>query len=185
MDELVDILDSEGKATGKTCMKSEAHAKGLWHPCVNVWLYTKQGEVLIQKRVATKNEFPNTWDVSVAGHIGAGEDVLLAAQREVEEEVGFYIEPNDLTFIGNYSTDFKHRKDYIDREYHYLYVVELNISIQQLKIQVEEVVEIKLIPISELVNKLESKTNTFNFVPYPSDYFKLVFDSIHSKILQS
>ncbi|WP_242135665.1 NUDIX hydrolase [Aestuariivivens marinum] len=184
MDELVDILDREGKATGKTCMKSEAHAKGYWHACINVWLYTKQGEVVIQKRAATKKEFPNTWDVSVAGHIGAGEDVLIAAQREVGEEVGFHLTSSDLTFIGNYATDFRHHKDYIDREYHYMYLAELTVPIEKLQIQVEEVAGIQLILISELVKKLESKTDSFSFVPYGIDYFKHVFAVINKKIQQ-
>ena len=182
MDEFVDVLDREGNATGETCLKSEAHARGYWHPCIHVWLYTKKGEVLIQKRVAAKKEFPNTWDVSVAGHIAAGEDVLLAAQREVGEELGFNIKSKDLTFIGNYATDFRHHEDFIDREYHHLYLTELTVPISKLQIQAEEVAEIQLLSILELAKKLESKVGNFNFVPYDREYFKHVFASINKKI---
>ncbi|MEX0360286.1 MAG: hydrolase, partial [Allomuricauda sp.] len=50
MDELVDILDENGNLTGRTCLKSEAHLKGYFHPTVHVWFYTADGKVLFQKR---------------------------------------------------------------------------------------------------------------------------------------
>ncbi|MEX0314176.1 MAG: hydrolase, partial [Allomuricauda sp.] len=71
MDELVDILDDNGNPTGRTCLKSEAHRKGLFHPTIHVWFYTSEGQILFQKRADNKDTFPSLWDVSVAGHIGA------------------------------------------------------------------------------------------------------------------
>ena len=88
MDELVDILDEHGNLTGQSCLKSEAHLKGLLHPTVHVWLYTKDGRVLIQQRGKNKDTHPLLWDVSVAGHVASGEGIPLAAVREVQEEVG-------------------------------------------------------------------------------------------------
>lgn len=184
MDELVDILDKDGNTTGKTCMKSEAHLKGYWHPCVHVWLYTKNGKVLIQKRKETKKEFPSTWDVSVAGHIGAGENVLLAAQREVNEEVGFYVKKEDFAFIGNYKTNFKHHENLIDKEYHHIYIAELTVPVETLRIQAEEVSEIQLIPITELEKKLKG-VDALKFVSYEPDYFNMVFSAINVKINSS
>lgn len=182
MDELVDILDENGKPTGKTCLKSEVHLKGYWHPCIHVWLYTNNNDVLIQKRVATKKEFPNTWDVSVAGHVAAGEDILLAAQREVQEEVGLKLNLNDLHFIGNFTTDFKHHKNFVDREYHYVYLAKLTKPIEQLKIQDEEVSEIQLISIDKLKQVLRDKNSKLNFVPYSFKHLDFVFASINKFI---
>ena len=54
MDELVDILNSDGDYTGEQIMKSEAHKKGLYHPTVHIWFYTSDGKVLIQKRSSDK-----------------------------------------------------------------------------------------------------------------------------------
>ena len=88
MDELVDILTDTGELTGQKCLKSEAHQKGLYHQSVHVWFYTVEGKVLLQKRASVKKVFPNKWDVSVAGHIGAGEGIIETAMRETEEEIG-------------------------------------------------------------------------------------------------
>ena len=72
MDKIIDILTVTGKHTGKTCLKSEAHQKGLYHQTMHVWFYTEDRKILLQKRALVKKVFPNHWDVSFAGHIGAG-----------------------------------------------------------------------------------------------------------------
>ncbi|WP_299063113.1 NUDIX domain-containing protein [uncultured Polaribacter sp.] len=82
MDELIDILTSEGKSTGKTALKSEAHKHGWFHATVHIWLFTADKKILLQKRAMTKKVFPGLWDISVAGHIGAGETVLSSAKEK-------------------------------------------------------------------------------------------------------
>jgi isopentenyldiphosphate isomerase len=84
-DEYLDILDESGEFTGRTCLKSVAHKIGYFHPTIHVWFYTTRAEVLLQKRGSEKLTFPNYWDVSVAGHVGAGEAIEEAAVREVLE----------------------------------------------------------------------------------------------------
>ena len=54
MDELIDILTSEGKATGKSALKSEAHHHGWFHATVHIWLFTADEKILLQKRALTK-----------------------------------------------------------------------------------------------------------------------------------
>ena len=86
MDELIDILDNNGNYTGKTCLKSEAHEYGYFHPTVHIWLYTSDKKILLQKRAATKKVFPGLWDISVAGHVATGEKIEIAAIREIKAE---------------------------------------------------------------------------------------------------
>ncbi len=182
MDELIDILDENGNHTGKICLKSEAHKKGLWHPCVHIWLYTESGSVLIQKRSPKKEAFPNLWDVSVAGHIGAGEQPIIAAERELFEEVGYQVKENDFQNIGVFKTDYTHNELVIDREFHYIYIVKLDVSIATLKLQEEEVSEIKLVSVSELKEELKKTKAIRGFVSYSIDYFNLVFDAIKATL---
>ena len=72
-DEYIDILNDDGSDTGKIALKSEAHKKGLFHRSAHLWLYTSTGKVLVQQRAMNKDTFPGLWDISVAGHITAGE----------------------------------------------------------------------------------------------------------------
>ena len=44
-----------------------------------------------------KNIYPLLWDVSVAGHIDAGETFFEAAIRECKEEIGLTLTPKILS----------------------------------------------------------------------------------------
>jgi isopentenyldiphosphate isomerase len=182
MDEWVDIVDKFGKLTGQVCLKSEVHEQGYWHPCVNIWLYNREGEVLIQKRVADKDTFPNLWDVSVAGHIGAGEIPIEAAQRELSEELGVKIPIEKLKEIGSYISDHSHPNDVIDREFHYVYVAELMVPIDTLDLQTEEVADIKMVAANVLTNFWSNKELNQEYVPYTTAYCEMVFQAIQNQI---
>jgi isopentenyldiphosphate isomerase len=182
MDEWVDIVDTSGVPTGEKCLKSEAHKQGYWHPCVNIWLYNSKGEILIQKRVADKDTFPNLWDVSVAGHIGAGEFPLEAAQRELTEELGLDIPTQEFNFIGTYNSDHSHNEKLIDREFHHVYLVELKVPMDQLKLQTEEVAGIKMISLADATHVWFDAELKQDYVPYTTDYFKMVCKAIYQRI---
>lgn len=178
MDELIDIVDQKGNPTGVTVMKFEAHRLGLWHASIHVWLFTDAGEILIQKRVANKDTFPNKWDVSVAGHIGAGETAILSAKRELLEELGVTIELDELVKIGSYLSDIQHSDNFIDREFHHVYITKFTKNIEDIVLQPEEVAAVKLISISDFKKIISSKNDEVDFVPYTNEYCTLAFDAI-------
>ena len=112
MDEYLDIVDEKCRPTGETALKSEAHAKGLYHNTIHLWLYTTKGEILLQQRSHKKIIFPLLWDVSVAGHIDAGETFIEAVIRETEEEIGLKLEVEALKLVAleNFEDLLKHSK---------------------------------------------------------------------------
>ena len=150
MDELIDILTPEGKSTGKTALKSEAHKNGWFHATVHIWLFTSDKKILLQKRALTKKVFPGLWDISVAGHIGAGEGILSSAKREVFEEIGLELNETDFIKIGTRIHQVTHKNGIKDNEHHHVFIAELKVPISELKIQIEEVADIKLFDLSIL-----------------------------------
>ncbi|MBC9796069.1 NUDIX hydrolase [Sinomicrobium weinanense] len=184
MDEYVDILDENGNYTGKVLLKSEAHAKGLFHPTIHVWLYTTDGKVLLQKRSACKDTFPGYWDVSVAGHIGAGEASLSSALREVEEELGLQLSEKALEKTGICKSVTKHREDLIDCEFHHIYIGELNVPLSELKLQETEVDDVKLMDIDEFLSIVKDPPPSSLYVISCPDYYKSVFGAINKKLKQ-
>lgn len=183
MDELIDILDHKGQPTGKTCLKSEAHKNGLWHPCVHIWIYNEKGEVLLQKRVVFKETFPGFWDVSVAGHIGAGEQSDIAGIRELSEELGIETEPDQLEKIGSFSSEFDHNHQLIDREFHDVYLFKMQKKNFKFKLQREEVSAVTWIRVQALAFSHDIKE--IQMVPYPKSYFDLVIRSIKNRVSNS
>jgi isopentenyldiphosphate isomerase len=177
MDELIDILDSEGNFTGKSCLKSVAHQHGYFHATVHVWLFTKDEKILLQKRAPTKKVFPNLWDISVAGHIAAGEQIIDAALREVHEEIGLRLTPSDLIKIGTRKHQVAHANGIQDNEIHHVFMAELNVPITQLIFQEEEVAGLQLFDL-EVLHKTKNLENVL--LPRFHDYYCKVYDHIYS-----
>ena len=172
MDELVDILDSDGNATGHTALKSEAHENGWYHPSVHIWFFTEDKKVLIQQRAKNKDTFPLIWDVSVAGHIGAGEPVEEAAMREINEEIGLKVEENDLQKIGVFKATHKHSEILIDKEFHHLFLCRLRVPLAALKLQKSEVADLQLVPLFLFSEETWGLANLSKYVPHGTAYYK-------------
>ncbi|KGN32623.1 DNA mismatch repair protein MutT [Knoellia sinensis KCTC 19936] len=63
------------------------------------YVYLRRGdEVLLQCRANT-GYMDGHWVAGAAGHVEPGETALEAAIREVEEELGVGVRPQDLTFV--------------------------------------------------------------------------------------
>lgn len=180
MDEYIELLNKDNKPNGTRCLKSVAHKNGYYHATIHVWLYTRDEQILIQKRHSSKKNFPNLWDVSVAGHISFQELPIHAATREVQEEIGLSLTHSDLKNIGISSSKHIHSNNFIDHELHHLYIANLDNDINCLTIQKSEVAEIKLIPIETFKSELKNKTNSF--VPHKTEYYKRILEAIEQEL---
>ncbi|MFS4492107.1 NUDIX hydrolase [Maribacter sp. 2308TA10-17] len=182
MDELIEILDSDGKFTGKTELKSYTHRMGLFHATVHIWLYTSDGRVLLQQRGKEKDTHPLLWDVSVAGHIGAGETIELSALREVEEEIGLSISEKELEKIGVYKSVQKHREDLVDCEFHHTFLCELKVPLEHLRKQESEVEALKLISLLQFSEETWGMANLKKYVPHDVSYYTTIIKAIKERL---
>src|SRR5581483_6948850 len=105
-DELLDIVNEYGEPTGQVVDKRTIHAQGLRHRDVHVWV-TNGHDLLQQQRRSDKSIMPNAWDISVGGHVSAGESYLDAAVRETREELGLALAPERLKRIGLVASQLK------------------------------------------------------------------------------
>lgn len=95
--EMWDVYDRKRQLTGRRHMRGEVMAKGDYHLVVNVWIQNANGEVLLTRRSSNKG-FPNMWECT-GGSALAGDDSLATAIREVKEETGLTIEPENGTYL--------------------------------------------------------------------------------------
>lgn len=101
--EIFDVVDDNGIPTGETVDRKTAHRKGVPHRTAHVWIARRrdrQIEILLQKRCADKDSFPGCYDISSAGHIPAGVDYIPSALRELKEELGLRVAPEELLDCG-------------------------------------------------------------------------------------
>ena len=182
MDERIEIWDASGVPTGRTALKSEAHRRGWYHPTVHIWFYTASGEVLLQKRAASKETFPGLWDVSVAGHVQDGETPVQAALREILEEIGLRASADDLDFLGRFRSEHRHPGGLVDREFHHCYLARLNQTVGQLRPQPGEVAELRLQPLLTFAEEVWGMAHPGEYVPHPRAYYAEVVKGIRSRL---
>ncbi len=99
-EELVDVVDEQGNPTDQTVSRAVAHATELRHRVALIWIINDRDELLIQQRSGAVETAPNKWDCRFGGHVSAGQQSLDAAQRELEEEIGIAVGPDDLIPLG-------------------------------------------------------------------------------------
>jgi isopentenyldiphosphate isomerase len=98
-DEIFDIVDEHDRVTGQST-RAEVHAKHLRHRAVHAWAFNRDGRLFLQKRSLQKDTAPGRWDSSASGHLDAGETYDAAVVRELSEEIGVTVSPqNRLTLL--------------------------------------------------------------------------------------
>lgn len=107
-EEIFDVCDENDNVIG-TAPRSEVHRCKLLHRAVHIWVWNSDGELLLQKRTETKDEFPGCFTSSASGHVDSGESYEAAAIRELKEELQLQGEliPGD-NLIGSESTAYEH-----------------------------------------------------------------------------
>ena len=155
--EYFDILDENGNKTGKIKLRNEVHRDGDWHKAVHIWIINDKGDILLQRRCATKDSNPNMLDISSAGHLTAGDDSLSGAIRELKEELNIDIQPNELQFIKTLKRSSKYTETFINNEFDDLYILRTNKEIEDMKYQEEEISEIFYVPYKEFKNMVNNK----------------------------
>jgi isopentenyl-diphosphate delta-isomerase len=170
-EEYLDILDEQGNKTGESKPYNEAHEKGLRHAAVHVWVVTPDNRIILQKRAANKILFPSYWDISVGGHVSAGQTSLEAAIRETEEELGLNFKESDFALLFTLQTNNDLNNGFIDREFNNIYLVRADVEESNLKFTDGEVEEVKFLTVPEFKDWINGKGE--KMVPH-AEYEKLV-----------
>lgn len=111
-EELFDVVDAEDRPL-RVASRSEVHARRWLHRAVHIFVFNPDGELLIHRRSATKDEYPLHWTSSASGHLNAGEDYAPAAHRELFEELGLQGELEYLQkFPATAETSLEHTELY-------------------------------------------------------------------------
>lgn len=157
MDELVEVLTEDGKSVEEKNSKFTAHKQGICHGISAVALIDNNGRLLIQKRAETKKDEPNKWDLSGSGHIDVDETAKQAAVREKYEELGIKVEEDELKLIDTYLNKIKLNTEIYINHFTYLFVIQKDISIDNIVIQKSEVSEIMFVDKKEYTNLLKNR----------------------------
>ena len=147
MGELRDLYDINSNLTGKTYHKGGKIPKGYYPMVVMVVIRNYKGEFLMQKRVPSKG---GDWGVT-GGHPKSGETPLQGIVTEVKEELG-------LDFSNEKFIEYDFGCD--GEDCYKMYFVNKDVNLQDIKIQEEELSEVRWFSMEELKHMVT--TNELN-----------------------
>ncbi len=116
MQERVILVDRLDREIG-TEEKLKAHREGKLHRAFSVFIFNAKGELLLQKRAATKYHSGSLWTNTCCSHPRPGESHYCAARRRLNEEMGFDCELTELfSFVYHTKLEnnlFEHELDHV------------------------------------------------------------------------
>jgi isopentenyldiphosphate isomerase len=155
--ELLEVFDASGRPTGRARPRAAIHLAGDWHQAFHCWILRRGGqEVVLQRRSSLKDTYPGYWDAAAAGHWRFGESAAEAA-REITEELGLDISFADLAYRGRERASQHFANGLIDREFHQVYVLELDQPLSCYRPDRNEVMAVAAFPSRELVQVAASQ----------------------------
>ncbi len=156
MAEIIPIVDENDHIIGSIEKANFDKSTGQIYRTVSLFLFDKQGRMLIQRRADSKATYAGKWDfAAVAGHVGFGESYLQTIQRETEEEIG-------LSGVNFHAAD----KEFTQtpegkRRFTQIYWAVEDFSLDDLIIPEHEVAEVRLVTIAELKRMFEQNPAQF------------------------
>ena len=157
-----DIYDGNRTLTGRTISRGESLKENEYHIVIHAWIRNSKNEFLIQKRSKYVEKNPEKWSLT-SGSVVKGENSYNACIREIHEELG--IEPN-MTNAKRIFT-LKRNSDFCD-----VWLIDLNIDIENLKLQEKEVEEVQWVTKKEIYKRVYRR----EFVAY--SYIRRFFKEI-------
>ncbi|MFH5231124.1 isopentenyl-diphosphate Delta-isomerase [Antrihabitans spumae] len=118
---LLELVDPDGTTIGLAEKLSAHRAPGRLHRAFSVFLFDKDGRMLLQRRALSKYHSPGIWSNTCCGHPYPDEPPFLAATRRVVEELG--VAPTTLVSAG--TVTYRHVdpiSELVEHEYNHLFV---------------------------------------------------------------
>lgn len=162
-DELLQCFDEQENPTEVQPRREvKKNPPRWWYGVVRIFVVNKAGEILLSKRAETVASNPGKWQAFFGGHVGAGEDFLSVAQRELEEEAGISVPKDELHFVteGKKSEKRVHYKNY---------AVFFDGDISKLQTQQSEIAEIKWSSIPNFLKQFGTFSEKFHFTDQKQD----------------
>lgn len=142
--EYIDLYRRDGTPIGRTIPKKEERAPDEYYLHTHIIFCDQEGRYLLQQRALTQKYLPGKWDVT-GGGVMAGETSADAALRELREELGLSLRPEELHFVRR-RVDENAGHCLLD-----MYCAKLHFRPEDCVLQKEEVEAVRLVSFEEFV----------------------------------
>lgn len=145
--ETIDLYNKNKEKLGKTFVRHQDKLlENEYYLLEQAWILNDENKILLTRRSLNKS-YGGMWEAT-AGHVKSGETDLDGIQREVSEELGLNIKKNDFKFIKS----LIRKQAILD-----VWAVKKNVTLADIKLKDDEVMDAKFVSISEFKEMLENK----------------------------
>lgn len=138
--------------------KMEAHVKGVLHRAFSVFLFNDAGELLLQQRAFSKYHSGGLWTNTCCSHPAPGEEVVEAALRRLNQELG--IQDVEVEIVHHFLYKAEFENGLTEHEFDYVLKGKYNgIPI----LNNEEVESVRWISMQQLRDEIDSDPDRFTF----------------------
>jgi isopentenyl-diphosphate Delta-isomerase len=160
------ILVNENNEPIGVMEKMEVHRRGLLHRAFSVFIFDGKGRMLLQKRAPSKYHGGNLWTNACCSHPRPGEAVKDAAERRLEEELGF---STGLSEIFSFTYRAAVENELVEYEFDHVFAGEYEGKIEA---DPGEICEYRYDSLEQIKEKMERHPEQF------TSWFKIAFPKI-------
>ena len=118
--------------------------------------------MILQKRKSNKATYAGVWSIT-GGHVLSGETNEDAIIREIKEELNIEIKKDEINFVTKYRSK-KVKDDIINNKFFSIYNIKIRENqLNKIKIQEDEIEEVKLFSIKEIEKIIDRGDKQFHF----------------------
>jgi isopentenyl-diphosphate delta-isomerase len=148
--------------------KMEAHRKGLLHRAFSVFIFDKDGRMLLQQRAAQKYHGGLLWTNACCSHPYVDEKIEEAAARRLTEELGF---TTSLQKIFSFTYKAEVENGLIEHEYDHVFAGQYE---GEIKLNKEEAAAYAYHSMEAINSRLVQQPENFTI------WFRIAFPQIQS-----
>ncbi len=148
-------VDADDKITGY-CSRATCHAgEGIQHRAFSIFIFDRDGRVLLQQRSSQKSLWPLFWSNSCCSHPRAGESTAEAAQRRLKEELGIDV---PLTYVYKFAYQARYDETGSENELCSVFIGQTDQAIQA---NPDEINAWRFLTLAELDNEMATVPERF------------------------
>ena len=165
--ENVILVDEKDNQVG-LMPKLEAHQKGLLHRAFSVFIFNSDYKLLLQKSASSKYHSGGLWTNTCCSHPRDGEDIIDAANRRLNEEMGI---KTSLRKVFDFIYTAKLDNNLIENEFDHVFygVYDIDPIINK-----DEAEDFKWVDMETLKNDIENNKDQYTV------WFKIAFDYFYN-----
>lgn len=158
-----DLYDINFENTGIIVDDTQEIPDGMYHYSVNIWILNSNKQLLLIRNTLNYNiHYPGFWN-SINGNVLSGDEPINTCIKAVKTKIGINIEKSEFNKIDTRLRD----------PYHYIYetyIVNKDISLNEICFEDNTAVQAKWIDLKELYNMIENGEIAWVLIPRIEEY---------------